>query len=235
MQQYVFLKENLQFGEVDTITEGPGDNKDLYICGPFVQADVENRNGRVYPLDVMQKAVESFKKEKVSRKTGQLFAPGELSHPPDRGAEIDPERICMYITELNMDGKNGMGKAKVGTAPMGMVLRNLIHDGLDMGVSSRGLGRVEEEKGRKIVKEFQLCTVDAVIDPSAPEAYVDPVNEGIQYFLDESTNEMKMVTAIERLLAEIKESLTVLPKDSVMREEKMSSVLDLALKGLEQK
>ena len=230
MQQYILLKEKMDSSSLTVLSESDG--KDLYLSGPLLQAEVENKNGRVYPLEVMQKAVENFCKEKVSRKTGGLFAPGELSHPPDRGAEIDPERISHYIVELSMDGNNGMGKCKVATTPMGQVIRNLCHDGLDMGMSTRGLGRVDEEKGKKIVKEFQLCTVDAVIDPSAPEAYVDPVNEGIQYFLDEHTHEFHVVTALERLVAEIKESLTVLPKDSALREQKMSSVLELALKGI---
>jgi len=230
MQLYC-LKEHIDFQEVKVINEANGDGgNNLYITGPFIQGNIQNRNGRIYPTDMLTKCVSDFKKTKT--RNNKLMAPGELSHPPDRGAEIDPERISHYITELNMDGDNGMGKAKISTTPMGNIVRNLLSDGLDLGVSSRGLGRVEEEGGKKVVKEFQLCTIDIVTDPSAPEAYVEAVNESIHYFLDEKTQELKVVTALERLLAEIRESLSILPKDTESRKEKMGSVLNLALKGI---
>jgi hypothetical protein len=151
--------------------------KDYFIEGVFMQSEIKNRNGRVYPKEVMQKEVNRYNKEFVE----QDRAFGELGHP--EGPTINLDKVSHLITKLEEDGNNYVGRAKILSTPNGMIVRNLIDDGAKLGVSSRGLGSLEQKGGSQIVKDdFQLATAgDIVADPSAPEAFVNGIMEGVEW------------------------------------------------------
>jgi hypothetical protein len=151
--------------------------KDYFIEGIFMQSEIKNRNGRVYPKEVMQKEVNRYNKEFVE----QDRAFGELGHP--EGPTINLDKVSHLITKLEEDGNNYVGRAKILSTPNGMIVRNLIDDGAKLGVSSRGLGSLEQKGGSQIVKDdFQLATAgDIVADPSAPEAFVNGIMEGVEW------------------------------------------------------
>ena len=151
--------------------------KDYFIEGVFMQSEIKNRNGRVYPKEVMQKEVNRYRKEFVE----QDRAFGELGHP--EGPTINLDKVSHLITKLEEEGNNYVGRAKILSTPNGMIVRNLIDDGAKLGVSSRGLGSLEQKGGSQIVKDdFQLATAgDIVADPSAPEAFVNGIMEGVEW------------------------------------------------------
>ena len=151
--------------------------KDYFIEGVFMQSEIKNRNGRVYPKEVMQKEVNRYNKEFVE----QDRAFGELGHP--EGPTINLDKVSHLITKLEEDGNNYVGRAKILSTPNGMIVRNLIDDGAKLGVSSRGLGSLEQKGGSQKVKDdFQLATAgDIVADPSAPEAFVNGIMEGVEW------------------------------------------------------
>ena len=151
--------------------------KDYFIEGVFMQGDIKNRNGRIYPIDVMKKEVGRYVKEFVEK--DRAF--GELGHPD--GPTINLDKVSHMITKLEQDGSNFMGRAKILTTPNGQIVRNLINDGAKLGVSSRGLGSLEQRGGAQVVKDdFQLATAaDIVADPSAPEAFVEGIMEGVEW------------------------------------------------------
>ena len=151
--------------------------KDYFIEGIFLQADLKNRNGRVYPKEVMKKEVDRYVKEFVEK--DRAF--GELGHP--EGPTINLDKVSHMITKLEEDGNNFMGRAKILSTPNGEIVKNLINDGAKLGVSSRGLGSLEQKNGAQYVKnDFQLATAaDIVADPSAPEAFVEGIMEGVEW------------------------------------------------------
>ena len=159
------------------VEENEKGEKDYFIEGVFMQSDIKNRNGRIYPENVMKKEVERYNKEFVEQKR----AFGELGHPD--GPTINLDKVSHMITKLEQDGKNFMGRAKILTTPNGQIVRNLINDGAKLGVSSRGLGSLESRGGAQVVKDdFQLATAaDIVADPSAPEAFVEGIMEGVEW------------------------------------------------------
>jgi hypothetical protein len=142
-----------------------------------MNAQIKNRNGRVYPKEVMQKEVKRYNKEFVE----QDRAFGELGHP--EGPTINLDKVSHMITKLEEDGNNYVGRAKILSTPNGQIVRNLIDDGAKLGVSSRGLGSLEQKGGAQYVKDdFQLATAgDIVADPSAPEAFVNGIMEGVEW------------------------------------------------------
>ena len=142
-----------------------------------MQAEIKNRNGRVYPKDVMKKEVNRYVKEFVEK--DRAF--GELGHP--EGPTINLDKVSHMITKLEEDGNNFMGRAKILSTPNGEIVKNLINDGAKLGVSSRGLGSLEQKNGAQYVKgDFQLATAaDIVADPSAPEAFVEGIMEGVEW------------------------------------------------------
>jgi hypothetical protein len=162
--------------------------------------------------------------------TRGVGAPGELNHP--QGVDINLERVSHYITELSMDGNNGIGKAKIASTPCGCIARNLLEDGMTLGVSTRGLGNVEEREGKKLVSGFDLVTVDIVSDPSAPDAFVESIMEGLKYYKNNETNEVKLITTIEEILENVRHGLTVLPTKTEERKIKMFDVVNAALNKL---
>ena len=151
------------------IMEG-NDGKDLFMQGLFIQGDVKNQNGRVYPKDEIQRAVENV----TSRLQGGETVMGELDHPEE--LQINLDRVSHIITEMMCNGANGMGKLKVIDTPMGNIARALLKAGAKLGVSSRGSGNVNES-GR--VSDFDIVTVDIVAQPSAPDAYPKTIYESL--------------------------------------------------------
>ena len=163
--------------EVEYIVEGK--NKEQYIKGIFMQSDIKNQNGRVYPFSVLQKQVKEFNNNFVK----QDRALGELGHP--MGPTVNLDRVSHVITELFEDGKNFVGKAKIIDTPNGKIVKNLLESGVRLGVSSRGLGSVKTNKNgvNEVQDDFVLSTVDIVSDPSAPDAFVNGIMEGKEFSL----------------------------------------------------
>ena len=153
--------------------------KNHYIQGVFMQAEQKNRNGRIYPLPIMTGEVERYNTELVSRNR----AMGELNHP--QGPTVNLDRVSHMIKDLKVEGNDVMGKAKLLDTPMGNIAKNLVNEGAQLGVSSRGMGSIEEKNGINYVKEdFMLSAVDIVADPSAPGAFVDGIMEGKEWIWD---------------------------------------------------
>ena len=149
------------------------------IEGIFMQAEAKNRNGRNYPKPVLEKAVSQYVKESVA--TGR--AVGELNHPD--GPTINLDKVSHRITDLHWEGNNVHGKALILNTPMGDIVKGLIEGGCQLGVSSRGMGTVGESGGVSVVNDdFVLSTVDIVQDPSAPNAFVNGIMEGVEYFFE---------------------------------------------------
>ena len=166
--------------DVEFITEAKEDGgKNYFIEGVFMQGNIKNRNGRMYPMETLMKEVKRYNKEYVE----QNRAYGELGHP--QGPTINLERVSHMIKELHQDGKNVRGKAKIMTeTPMGKIVKNLMDEGAKLGVSSRGMGTLKPGKnGTNMVQnDFQLATAaDIVADPSAPEAVVEGIMEGVEW------------------------------------------------------
>jgi len=171
--------------DIQYITEGEGANKKLYIHGIFAQADVVNRNKRIYPLAILQKEVNRFVKESIT--TGQAL--GELNHPANANVNLD--RACILIKELKQDGSNFFGKASVLGTPMGKIVESLIEGGARLGVSTRALGTLKAWSQDKNVNEvgddLRLLTIDVVGDPSAPGAFVNGIMEGAEWVYNSAT------------------------------------------------
>jgi len=163
--------------EVEYIVEGK--NKQQYIKGIFMQSDIQNQNGRVYPYNVLKKQVKEFNEKFVK----QDRALGELGHPS--GPSVNLDRVSHIITELHEDGKNFIGKAKIIDTPNGKIVKNLLESGVRLGVSSRGLGSIKTNKSgvNEVQDDFVLSTVDIVSDPSAPDAFVNGIMEGKEFSL----------------------------------------------------
>jgi hypothetical protein len=168
------LNEDLQF-----IIEESSENgkKSLFIEGVFLQANLKNRNGRMYPKEIMAKEVNRYIKEQVSTKR----AYGELGHP--EGPNINLDRVSHMIVSLREDGNNWIGRAKILDTPMGNIASSLIKEGGGLGVSSRGLGTLKEVNGiNEVQDDFMLATAaDIVADPSAPDAYIQGIMEGKEW------------------------------------------------------
>ena len=162
--------------EIEYLSEGKG--KEQYIKGIFMQSDIKNQNGRVYPHAVLQKEVKNFNTKYVNE--GRAL--GELGHP--MGPVINLDRVSHVIKELKEDGTNFIGKAKVMDTPNGKIVKNFISEGVKLGVSSRGMGSLKANKKtgvNEVQKDFVLSTVDIVADPSAPDAFVNGIMEGKEW------------------------------------------------------
>ena len=167
-----------EMSSVKFITEGKGAKKKLYIEGVFLQGDIKNRNGRMYPVNTLAKEVDRYNESFV----GKGRALGELGHP--EGPTVNLDRVSHKITSLVREGNNFKGKAQLLSTPMGKIASSLIDEGVKLGVSSRGVGLLRESSnGCKMVGEdFQLATAaDIVADPSAPDAFVNGIMEGKEW------------------------------------------------------
>ena len=164
--------------EVEYITEAKeGGGKNYKIKGIFLQADIKNRNGRVYPMEVLEKEVSRYNKKFINENR----AYGELGHP--EGPTVNLERVSHMVTELYPDGKNFIGEAKIMGTPMGEIVKNIMNEGGKLGVSSRGMGSLNQKNGANYVRDdFYLATAaDIVADPSAPNAFVEGIMEGKEW------------------------------------------------------
>ena len=164
--------------DIEYITEENDNGKKNYkIKGIFMQADIKNRNGRVYPMEVLQKEVSKYNKNFIKENR----AYGELGHPD--GPTVNLERVSHMITSLTPDGKNYIGEAKIMSTPMGEIVKSLMDEGAKLGVSSRGMGSLDQKNGANYVRDdFYLATAaDIVADPSAPNAFVEGIMEGKEW------------------------------------------------------
>jgi hypothetical protein len=154
--------------------------KEYYIEGVFMQSEIKTRNGRIYPKNIMEKEVNRYRKEFIEK--DRAF--GELGHP--EGPTINLDRVSHLITSLEEQDNNYVGRAKILSTPNGQIVRSLISDGAKLGVSSRGLGSLESKGDAQYVKgDFQLATAaDIVADPSAPEAFVEGIYEGVEWVME---------------------------------------------------
>ena len=167
-----------EISSVKFITEGKGAKKKMYIEGVFLQGDIKNRNGRMYPVTTLAKEVGRYNESFVQK--GRAL--GELGHP--EGPTVNLDRVSHKITSLRQEGNNFIGKAQLLETPMGKIAKSLIAEGVTLGVSSRGVGSLKEDnKGCKVVGEdFMLATAaDIVADPSAPDAFVSGIMEGKEW------------------------------------------------------
>ena len=185
--------------EIQVVTEATESGEKRYVIeGIFAQADSKNRNGRIYPRAIMEKAVGRFVTEQVKTKR----AVGELNHP--EGPTVNLDKVSHRITEMNWDGNNVVGKALILNTPMGNIVKGLLDGGCQLGVSTRGMGSLENRNGTMYVKEdFMLSTVDIVQDPSAPEAFVNGIMEGVEWIWD---NGIIKPQDIERIETEIQKA-----------------------------
>jgi hypothetical protein len=187
-----------EVSNAEYIVEETNGKKNYKIRGIFMQADMKNRNGRIYPMETLTKEVNRYNKEFVEQKR----AFGELGHPD--GPTVNLERVSHMITDLKPEGKNFIGEAKIMDTPYGKIVKNLIDEGAKLGVSSRGMGSLENKGGSNYVgRDFYLATAaDIVADPSAPDAFVQGIMEGKEWVWDNGVirevdiHEMK--TTIER-------------------------------------
>ena len=166
---------------IEFITEDDAEGKKNYrIKGVFMEADIKNRNNRMYPMAVLEKEVKRYNKEYIQQKR----AFGELGHPD--GPTVNLERVSHMITKLYPDGKQFVGEAKIMDTPYGKIVKNLIDEGAKLGVSSRGMGSLEPRRDMHVVKDdFYLATAaDIVADPSAPNAFVEGIMEGKEWIWD---------------------------------------------------
>lgn len=191
------IKEHTE--EVKLIVEAKkeGTGKDYYIEGVFLQSDLKNRNGRVYPKEVMQKEVDRYTKEYINKNR----AYGELGHPDSPSINLD--RVSHMIKGLRMEGNNYIGRAKILDTPYGKIVKSLIDEGAQLGVSSRGLGSLVQKNGVNLVQDdFMLATAaDIVADPSAPDAFVEGIMEGAEWVYNASSKSWIMA---EQLKSDIK-------------------------------
>ena len=185
--------------DVQILTEETNGKKDYKIKGVFMQADIKNRNGRIYPVETLAKEVRRYTKEFIEKKR----AFGELGHPD--GPTVNLERVSHMITSLKPEGKNFIGEAKVMDTPYGKIVKNLIDEGAVLGVSSRGMGSIQQQGGRNLVgKDFYLATADYIVaDPSAPDAFVEGIMEGKEWVWDNGV--LKSVT-VEQYKSEIEKA-----------------------------
>ena len=184
--------------DVEMIVEEKDGKKSHLIEGVFAQADAKNRNGRIYPMAVMEKAVNKYVADQVK----QGRAVGELNHPD--GPTVNLDKVSHLIQNLQFEGKNVMGKALILDTPNGQIVKGLLEGGVKLGVSTRGMGSLEQRNGAMVVKDdFILNTVDIVQDPSAPAAFVNGIMEGVEWVWNNGIIEAQV---IEKMETEIKKA-----------------------------
>jgi hypothetical protein len=182
--------------KVEVLTEGTGTNKRLYITGPFLQSECVNRNGRMYPFSIMEREVKRYNENYIQK--GRAL--GELGHPD--GPTVNLDRVSHKIICLEQKGNTWIGKAQILSTPMGKIAESLLGDGVCLGVSSRGIGSLRENnKGYKEVGEdFMLATAaDIVADPSAPDAFVSGIMEGVEWIWNNGILEQKVSRMQKRI------------------------------------
>lgn len=186
--------------QTEVLTEGEGSGKNWFINGIFMQADVVNRNRRIYPDAVVNPQVQWYINEYVNTSR----ALGELDHPDT--PKIDLNRASHLITQVNKDGSNYIGKAKILNTPTGNLVKGLLDGGVKLGVSSRGMGSVQADRnGVNVVQpDFKLATVDIVYQPSAPEAFVEGLMENAQFVWGSVHEDVEFVQQLKEKIQETK-------------------------------
>jgi hypothetical protein len=182
--------------EIEILTEENDGKKSTYIKGIFLQTEITNRNGRFYQRATMEREVQKYNEEFVTR--GRAL--GELGHPD--GPSINLDRVSHKIVELSQEGNNFIGKAKILETPMGKIAKNLLEEGVQLGVSSRGLGSIRKEGNRNIVADdFILATAaDIVADPSAPDAFVEGIMEGREWVYENNRLKEVQIESIKNFI-----------------------------------
>ncbi len=218
----LFTEVNESINVVEEILDEATGKKSLFIEGIFMQANQKNRNGRVYPTEVLDKEVERYTKTYVNERR----AFGELGHP--QGPTINLERVSHMITDLKKDGDNYIGKAKIMDSPYGNIVKGLIGEGAKLGVSSRGMGTLKPNKDgvNEVQKDFYLATAaDIVADPSAPDAFVNGIMESVEWVWD---NGVLKAVELEKIKAQIEEDT----KNKIDREERNLKAFSSLLKSI---
>ena len=201
-----------EISDVKFITEGKGSKKKMYIEGVFLQGDLKNRNGRMYPVNTLAKEVNRYNEAFVAK--GRAL--GELGHPD--GPTVNLDRVSHKITSLKQEGNNFVGKAQILNTPMGKIASSLLDEGVTLGVSSRGVGSLREDRnGCKVVGEdFMLATAaDIVADPSAPDAFVSGIMEGKEWVWEGGILR-------EQLASQTKKHINTLVDQKVLEEHKLN-------------
>ena len=180
---------------IEVLTEERNGKKDYKIKGIFMQADIKNRNGRMYPGQVLAKEANRYNKEYIQKNKAYV----ELGHT--QGPTLNLERVSHMIKELKPDGSNFIGRAKVLDTPYGNIVKNLIDEGAQLGVSSRGMGTIRERNGaQEVQSDFMLSTAaDIVADPSAPDAFVNGVMEGMEWVYDAASRSFRSVQVVDEI------------------------------------
>ena len=211
---FIPLRESLTFDQAKIVVEAKesadGKGRDIYMSGIMMQGGIPNQNGRNYPINEISKACKSIK-ERLDKGYSVL---GEADHPDDLQVNLD--RVSHMITDVYMDGSNGMGKMKILPTPMGNIVKTLLESGVKLGVSTRGSGNVAESGE---VKDFEIVTVDIVANPSAPDAYPKAIYEG-----------MMTLKHGHKLLDIAREARGDKKVEKFLREEVMRLIKDLKIK-----
>ena len=183
-----------QIEEVKFLTEDNNGKKNHYIQGVFLQGEIKNRNGRVYPIDILEREVSRYTTENISKNR----ALGELGHP--EGPTVNLDRASHKIESLVREGNNYIGKAKLLDTPMGQIAKSLLDEGVSLGVSSRGVGSLREMGGANYVRDdYQLATAaDIDADPSAPDAFVEGIMEGKEWVWDNGLLKEQEISSIKK-------------------------------------
>jgi hypothetical protein len=201
-------------------------SRQYFMEGPFIQTEIKNRNGRNYGLDLMTRCVDKYKRERMDPNFG-LRSFGELGHP--EGVEINLDKVCMYTTSLDWQGKDCIGKAKVLTNhPCGRILQTFLEDKLRIGVSTRGLGALSEDEnpdGSKDVDAYEMIAIDAVADPSAPKGFVDGILENKQYIVKDDGVILECYEGLQQ-------KVSVLPRKLEERAQHFANALTEFLDGI---
>lgn len=191
--------------DCSVLTEASEDGKKgYYIEGIFMQGDLKNRNGRIYPSDILEKEMKRYSEQFIKTKR----ALGELGHP--NGPQINGDRVSHLITEMKRDGSNFVGKAKILSTPMGEIVKTFIDEGVKVGVSTRGLGSVKPTKEgiMEVQDDFHLATVDIVTDPSGPNCFVNGIMENTEYYYDIASGNWRVMEKLEETVKELKKEVT---------------------------
>ena len=192
------ISEEIQNAEY--LVEETNGKKNYKIKGIFLQSDIKNRNGRIYENDILQKEVKRYNQEFINKRR----AFGELGHPD--GPTVNLERVSHMITKLEPEGKNFIGEAKIMDTPYGKIVKGLIDEGAQLGVSSRGMGSLVQKNGANYVgKDFYLATAaDIVADPSAPDAFVEGIMEGKEWIWDNGEIKAKDIEEYKKYIEKAK-------------------------------
>lgn len=200
MSHKLIVDSSFDNKDLDIVTESVNGQKQYYVTGPYIAAELINKNRRKYLVNEMSAEVERYTKEFIQ----QSRALGELNHP--QSADVDLGNACHLITELKQEGNVWIGKSKVLSSPSGLILSSLLRDGVKPGMSSRALGMLTDESDCQVVTKLRLITVDAVADPSYGEAFVNGILENKQFIIDKNGKNEQTYNTFEKRLSNIPRS-----------------------------